>query len=128
MDDNNMNNYDVNDSNDTNESGKSGAGAKAKVAAAVIGGIMLGIGGVKAAGKIVGKKAKSVKKKHSGKKAGELLDKAEQKRQEMLDALEEYDEYMKDHPELSEEESEEETDQETTKAEKPKSTKGSKKR
>ena len=120
------NNYDVNDSNEATDN-KSGAGTKAKVVAAVIGGIMIGIGGVKAAGKFVGKKAKSAKKSHSRKQAGKLLDDAEKKRQALEDAIEAYDEFMEEHPELSEAE---EADEEETKpaAEKPKQTKGSKKR
>ena len=122
----NNNNYEGNDSNEATDN-KSGAGTKAKVAAAVIGGIMIGIGGVKAAGKFVGKKAKSAKKSHSRKQAGKLLDDAEQKRQEMLDALEAYEAFMEDHPELSDEESEEEETKPEKPAEKPKA-KGSKKR
>ena len=128
MDDYNVNNnYDSTENSNDEGTGKSGLGSKGKVIALVVGGALAGAGAVKAAGKFVGKKAKSAKRKHSGKKAGELLDKAEQKRQEMLDALEEYDKFMEDHPELSEEESEEETKPEEKPAEKPKA-KGSKKR
>ena len=127
MDDYNVNNNYEENSND--ETSKSGAGTKAKVAAAVIGGIMIGIGGVKAAGKFVGKKAKSAKKNHSRKQAGKLLDDAEQKRQEMLDALEAYEAFMEDHPELAEAEEadEEETKPEEKPAEKPRA-KGSRKK
>ena len=84
MDDYNVNNnYDSTENSNNEGTGKSGLGSKGKVIALIVGGALAGAGAVKAAGTFVGKKAKSAKKKHSGKKAGELLDKAETYRKKL---------------------------------------------
>ncbi len=89
--------------NGTKEEGTTeSSGTKGKIIAGVIAGVIGGIGVAKTAGHFIGKKAKSVKKKHNQKEAAKILDEADQYKEKMLEALDRYNEFKKEHPEVKE--------------------------
>lgn len=94
------NNVNVNTDGTKEETTESGT--KGKIIAGVIAGVIGGIGVAKTAGHFIGKKAKSVKTKHKQKEAAKILDEADQYKEKMMEALDRYNELVKEHPEVKE--------------------------
>lgn len=88
--------------NGTKEEGTTESSTKGKIIAGVIAGVIGGIGVAKTAGHFIGKKAKTVKKKHQQKEAAKILEEADNYKEKMMSALDRYNELVKEHPEVKE--------------------------